>query len=167
MTRFAIALGSNEGARLDHLRRAVAELERLGSVEAVSGVYETEPVGGPDQDPYLNAVAVLDTTSEPHDLLAGLQEIEVDHGRVRDVRWGPRTLDLDIVASDGRPVRAPDLEIPHPRAAERRFVLEPLCEVWQEAMVADGLTAATARTLVADQEVARVAGSWLEDEPDR
>ena len=167
MTRFAIALGSNEGARLEHLRRAVKELERLGSVEAVSSVYETEPVGGPAQDRYLNAVVILDTTSDPHDLLAGLQGIEVDHGRVRDVRWGPRTLDLDIVASDGRPVRAPDLEIPHPRASERRFVLEPLCELWPEAMVAEGLEAATARTLVSDQDVTRVAGSWLEDEPDR
>ena len=167
MTRFAIALGSNQGARLDNLRRAVAELERLGSVEAVSGVYETEPVGGPAQDPYLNAVAVLDTTAEPHDLLAGLHRIEADHGRVREVRWGPRTLDLDIVASDGDPVRTSDLEIPHPRAAERRFVLEPLCDVWPEAMVDEGLTATAARALVSDQGVALLAARWLEEEPDR
>jgi 2-amino-4-hydroxy-6-hydroxymethyldihydropteridine diphosphokinase len=167
MTRFAIALGSNVGARLDHLRRAVAELDRLGSVDAVSGVYETEPVGGPAQDPYLNAVAVLDTTSGPHDLLKALHGIEDGHGRVREVRWGPRTLDLDIVASDGGPVRDPDLEIPHPRAAERRFVLEPLCEVWPEAIMAEGLTAATARTLVSDQEVSRLAAVLWEDEPDR
>ena len=166
MTRFAIALGSNEGARLEHLRRAVGELERLGSVEAVSGVYETEPVGGPTQDPYLNAVAVIDTTSDPHHLLADLHRIEAGHGRVRDVRWGPRTLDLDIVASDGYPVRAPDLEIPHPRAAVRRFVLEPLSEVWPEAIVGEGLTAASARNLVSDQEVALVAANWLEDELD-
>ena len=167
MTRFAIALGSNQGARLDNLRRAVAELERLGSVEAVSGVYETEPVGGPAQDPYLNAVAVLDTTAEPQDLLAGLHRIEADHGRVREVRWGPRTLDLDIVASDGGPVRTSDLEIPHPRAAERRFVLEPLCDVWPEAMVGEGLTATAARALVSDQGVALLAARWLEEEPDR
>ena len=102
MTRFAIALGSNEGARLDHLRRAVAELEDLGSVEAVSGVYETDPVGGPAQDPFLNAVAVLDTVSEPQDLLVSLHQIEAAHDRAREVRWGPRTLDLDIVSSDGR-----------------------------------------------------------------
>jgi 2-amino-4-hydroxy-6-hydroxymethyldihydropteridine diphosphokinase len=167
MTRFAIALGSNVGARLDHLRRAVAALERLGSVDAVSGVYETEPVGGPAQDPYLNAVAILDTTSEPHDLLEALHRIEADNGRVREVRWGPRTLDLDIVASDGRRVRDPDLEIPHPRAAERRFVLEPLCEVWPEAIVAEGLTAATASTLVSDQKMTRLAGILRDDEPDR
>ena len=167
MTRFAIALGSNVGARLDHLRRAVAALERLGSVDAVSGVYETEPVGGPAQEPYLNAVAVLNTPSEPHDLLKALHRIEDDHGRVREVRWGPRTLDLDIVASDGGSVRDPDLEIPHPRAAERRFVLDPLCEVWPEAIVAEGLTASTARTLVSDQEVSRLGGVLRDDEPDR
>jgi len=165
MTRFAIALGSNEGARLDNLRRAVAELQRIGTVEAVSGVYETEPVGGPAQDPYLNAVVVLDTPSEPHDLLAGIHRIEADHGRVRDVRWGPRTLELDIVATDAGPVRAPDLEIPHPRAAERRFVLEPLCDVWPEAIVAKGLTAATAKESVQDQEVVLVATRWLADDP--
>jgi 2-amino-4-hydroxy-6-hydroxymethyldihydropteridine diphosphokinase len=167
MTRYAIALGSNQGARLDHLRRAVAELDRLGSVEVVSGVYETEPVGGPAQDPYLNAVAVLDTTAEPHDLLTSLHRIEAAHERAREVRWGPRTLDLDIVASDGKAVRAPDLEIPHPRAAERRFVLEPLCEVWPEATVGKGLTAAAARALVSDQGVALLAVRWLEEEPDR
>ncbi len=167
MTRYAIALGSNEGDRLDHLRRAVAELEDLGSVEAVSGVYETEPVGGPAQDPFLNAVAVLDTMSEPQDLLVSLQQIEAAHDRAREVRWGPRTLDLDIVTSDGGLIRAPDLEIPHPRAAERRFVLEPLCEVWPEAMVGAGLSAAAARALVSDQGVALLAARWLEDEPDR
>lgn len=165
MTRYAIALGSNEGDRLDHLRRAVAELEDLGSVEAVSGVYETEPVGGPAQDPFLNAVAVLDTISEPQDLLVSLQRIEAAHERAREVRWGPRTLDLDIVTSDGSLIRAPDLEIPHPRAAGRRFVLEPLCEVWPEAMVGAGLSAVAARELVSDQGVALLAARWLEDEP--
>lgn len=167
MTRFAIALGSNEGARLEHLRRAVAELEDLGSVEAVSGVYETDPVGGPAQDPFLNAVAVLDTVSKPQDLLVSLHQIEAAHDRAREVHWGPRTLDLDIVSSDGAPVRMPDLEIPHPRAAERRFVLEPLCDVWPEALVGAGLTAAAARALVSDQGVALLAESWLEDESDR
>ena len=166
MTRFAIALGSNEGNRLDHLRRAVAELEDFGSVEAVSGVYETDPVGGPAQDPYLNAVAVLDTTSEPHDLLVSLHQIEADHGREREVRWGPRTLDLDIVTSDGSPIRTSDLEIPHPRAAERLFVLEPLCDVWPEAVVGTGLNAAAARALVSDQGVALLSARWLEDESD-
>ena len=167
MTRFAIALGSNEGARLDHLRRAMAELETLGSIEAVSGVYETDPVGGPAQDPYLNAIAVLDTMSKPKDLLESLHQIEAAHGREREVRWGPRTLDLDIVTSDGSPIRTSDLEIPHPRAAERLFVLEPLCDVWPEAVVGAGLTAASARALVSDQGVALLSATWLEDKSDR
>jgi 2-amino-4-hydroxy-6-hydroxymethyldihydropteridine diphosphokinase len=166
MTRFAIALGSNQGARRDHLRRAVAEVDRLGSVEEVSALYETEPIGGPAQAPYLNAVVVLESMSQPRDLLAALHQIEAAHGRTRDMRWGPRTLDLDIVAMDGDPIRAPDLEIPHPRAAERRFVLEPLCDIWPDAMVGDGLTAAAAKAVVTDQEVVRLAASWLEDEPD-
>jgi 2-amino-4-hydroxy-6-hydroxymethyldihydropteridine diphosphokinase len=167
MTRFAIALGSNEGDRLDHLRRAVAELEDFGSVEAVSSVYETDPIGGPAQNPFLNAVAVLDTMSEPHDLLVSLHQIEAAHDREREVRWGPRTLDLDIVTSDGSPIRTPDLEIPHPRAAERRFVLEPLCDVWPEAVVGAGLMAAAARAIVSDQGVALLSARWLEDDSDR
>jgi 2-amino-4-hydroxy-6-hydroxymethyldihydropteridine diphosphokinase len=167
MTRYAIALGSNQGARLDHMRRAVGEVDGLGSVEEVSGLYETDPVGGPAQAPYLNAVVVLETKAQPQDLLASLHRIEAAHGRTRDLRWGPRTLDLDIVAVDGNPIRDPDLEIPHPRAAERRFVLEPLCDVWPDAMVGDGLTASAARAVVADQEVVRLSASWLEEEPDR
>ena len=167
MTRFAIALGSNQGAQLDHLRRAVAEVDRLGSVEEVSALYETEPVGGPEQAPYLNAIVLLETTSLPRDLLAALQRIEAAHGRAREVRWGPRTLDLDIVAIDGDSIREPDLEIPHPRAAERRFVLEPLCDVWPDAIVDDGLTARAARAAVTDQEVTMLAASWLEDTPDQ
>jgi 2-amino-4-hydroxy-6-hydroxymethyldihydropteridine diphosphokinase len=167
MTRFAVALGSNQGARLDHLRRAVAEVDRIGCVVAVSALYETEPVGGPAQAPYLNAVVVLETKKQPKDLLAALHRIEAAHNRSRDLRWGPRTLDLDIVAIDGDPIREPDLEIPHPRAAERRFVLEPLCDVWPDAVVGDGLSAATAWAVVTDQEVVRVAASWLEDGPNR
>ena len=96
-----------------------------------------------------------------------LQQIEAAHDRAREVRWGPRTLDLDIVTSDGGPTRAADLEIPHPRAAERRFVLEPLCEVWPEALVGAGLSAAAARALVSDQGVALLAARWLEDGPNR
>ncbi len=127
----------------------------------VSSLYETDPVGGPDQDPYLNAVMVADSANEPHDLLVSLQRIESDHGRERGVRWGPRTLDLDIVASDGPPVADEGLEIPHPRARERRFVLEPLSELWPGADVGQGITAAHALTEVGDQRVDRLARDWL------
>lgn len=149
---------------MDHLRDSVAELRRLGAIEAVSGLYETEPIGGPAQDPYLNAVVVLDSSMSPHDLLDSLQGIEMAHGRSREVRWGPRTLDLDVIAKEGGAVDTPELQIPHPRAAERLFVIEPLSDVWPDAMVGEGMTAAAARELVADQEVGLLASSWLEDD---
>lgn len=160
MTRYAIALGSNQGGRVDHLRQAVAELEGLGTIEAISGLYETEPVGGPAQDPFLNAVVLLDTDLAPAKLLATLQQIETANDRVRTVRWGPRTLDLDIVAVDDQVIDTPDLQVPHPRAAERLFVLQPLCDVWPEAMVGDGLTAAEALSAVSGQVVDLVAADW-------
>ncbi len=160
MTRYAIALGSNQGGRVDHLRQAVAELEGLGTIEAISGLYETEPVGGPAQDPFLNAVVLLDTDLAPAKLLATLQQIETANDRVRTVRWGPRTLDLDIVAVDDQVIDTPDLQVPHPRAAERLFVLQPLCDVWPEAMVGDGLTAAEALSAVSGQVADLVAADW-------
>ena len=86
MTRYAVALGSNLGERMDHLRRSVDELRELGTVAAISGLYETQPVGGPDQGAYLNAVVLLDTDLAPDELLDSLQEIEARHGRVRTVR---------------------------------------------------------------------------------
>ncbi|HEU4916150.1 MAG TPA: 2-amino-4-hydroxy-6-hydroxymethyldihydropteridine diphosphokinase [Acidimicrobiia bacterium] len=160
MTRYAIALGSNQGGRVDRLRQAVAELEGLGTIEAISGLYETEPVGGPAQDPFLNAVVLLDTDLAPAKLLATLQQIETANDRVRTVRWGPRTLDLDIVAVGDQVIDTPDLQVPHPRAAERLFVLQPLCDVWPEAMVGDGLTAAEALSAVSGQVADLVAADW-------
>ena len=161
MTRYAIALGSNQGDRAGHLRGAVDGMGGLGSVVAVSGLYETEPIGGPDQAPFLNAVAILDTSLPPAELLERLQAIEDDDGREREVRWGPRTLDLDIVAVDGGPVDQPGLQIPHPRAAERRFVLQPLVEVWPEADIGGGVTAGEALGSVSDQEVDLLAPRWV------
>jgi len=164
MTRFAVALGSNLGARAAHLRGAVRELRRAGGIVAVSPLYETVPIGGPAQDRYLNAVVLLESNLSPAGLLALLQEIEATHGRVRGVRWGPRTLDLDIVAMDEGPVDVPELQIPHPRAAERRFVIDPLSDVWPEAQVGQGLRAGRAKELVDDQDVVLVAMNWLDDE---
>lgn len=165
MTRYAIGLGSNVGDRWRHLVDAIAELDRrLGGVK-VSGLYESEPVGGPDQAPYLNAVAVVDADLEPHDLLDVLQEVERAHGRERSVKWGPRTLDLDIVASDGSPIASPRLTVPHPRADEREFVLRPLSDVWPDALVADRLEAAAALGAVAGQGVDLLARRWIPPVP--
>lgn len=162
MTRYAIGLGSNEGDRLAHLRFAVDKIESLGSVVAVSSLYETAPVGGPPQDPFLNAVVVLDAEPGPEEMLSRLQAIEREAGRVRKDRWGPRMLDLDIVAWEGPPVATEDLIIPHQRASEREFVLAPLSEVWPNARVGD-VTASSALSEIDHQGVDKLRRSWLDD----
>jgi 2-amino-4-hydroxy-6-hydroxymethyldihydropteridine diphosphokinase len=165
MTKYAVALGSNQGDRAHHLRAAADEISRLGSVLAVSALYETAPVGGPEQGPYLNAVLALESPLFAHDLLERLQTIESGHGRERTVRWGPRTLDLDIIAMEGGSIDITGLQIPHPRAAERRFVLDPLCDVWPDAVVGEeGLTAAEARERLGDQEVDLLMPDWVGDD---
>jgi 2-amino-4-hydroxy-6-hydroxymethyldihydropteridine diphosphokinase len=161
MTRFAVSMGSNLGDRVGHLRGAIAELSENTSLESASSLYETAPVGGPDQDPYLNAVVVVSTDMDAHGLLALLNRVEAGRGRTREVQWGPRTLDLDIVATDGDPVdEGPELIVPHPRAGERRFVLQPLVEVWPDADL-DGATARQRLAHLEGQEVDRLAGQWV------
>jgi len=130
-----IALGSNQGDRELNLLRAVAELGKLpGSrITALSGFYDTEPVGGGEQENFLNAVLKLETGLSPHDLLAELQRIETGtFRRTREVRWGPRSMDLDILLYDEVSVNEEVLTIPHPRLHHRRFVLEPLAEIAPE-----------------------------------
>ncbi len=125
--RAFLGLGSNLGDRVAHLRAAVASLPDL---VATSPVYETAPVGGPaDQGPYLNLVAELHTARTPRQLLEVCHALERDAGRVREVRWGPRTLDVDVLLVEGIDVDEPDLQVPHPRMAERRFVLAPLADL--------------------------------------
>lgn len=131
MTRAFLGLGSNVGDRLDHLRSAVGSLP---DVEAVSDVYETDPVGGPDQGRFLNIVVQIDTDLGPRALLGLCHRLESAAGRVRDIRWGPRTLDVDILWIDGATLDEPDLQVPHPRMFERRFVLEPLAELAPELL---------------------------------
>jgi dihydroneopterin aldolase/2-amino-4-hydroxy-6-hydroxymethyldihydropteridine diphosphokinase len=128
--RAIIALGSNLGDRVAYLRFG---LERLSNVVSQSQVFETDPVGGPDnQGPYLNMVAVIDTDLDPYALLRRLLQIEAEAHRVRVERWGPRTLDLDLLFYDDVTINSEELIVPHPRFAERRFVLEPLSEVASE-----------------------------------
>lgn len=130
MPRGFLGLGSNVGDRLAHLRLGLAHLHGEGvEVTGVSGVWETEPVGGPDQGPFLNLVAEVETDLEPRALLARAQQAEVAEGRVRHERWGPRTLDVDIIHIEGVTVDEPDLQVPHPRMWQRRFVLAPLREL--------------------------------------
>jgi len=127
--RAYISLGSNLGDSLQTLRRAAAALGGLGAVVAASPVYETDPVGLVNQPAFLNAVVELDTTFEPLPLLDALLAIEADAGRERGVRFGPRTLDLDLIWYDGRRIESDRLTLPHPRAHEREFVLRPLADI--------------------------------------
>ncbi|MFH7242643.1 MAG: 2-amino-4-hydroxy-6-hydroxymethyldihydropteridine diphosphokinase [Spirulina sp.] len=126
----AIALGSNLG----HSRQVMASaLDRLGSLEgttvmAQSSLYKTAPVGPPQPD-YLNACAILQTRLSPHALMQSLLAIEADFGRLRQERWGPRILDLDLILYADWVIHEPDLHLPHPRFRERAFVLVPLAEI--------------------------------------
>lgn len=160
MTRYALGLGSNLGDRRQHLVDAVRRLAAVGEL-AVSPIYETEPVGGPDQGPFLNAVVVLDSDLDAEEILELCQAVEESHGRQREQRWGPRTLDLDIIATDGPPYRSERLTIPHPRAAEREFVLRPLSDVWPEAPVGEDVTASQALQDVSGQGVDYLASDWV------
>lgn len=132
-----IAVGANLGdapALVDDALGAVAS--RLnGDLLARSSLYATAPVGGPDQPDFVNAVAIVDSEMDRYDVLAVLQSMETEAGRVRDVRWGPRTLDLDVILSGEVVSDDPVLTIPHPRAHERAFVLIPWLEIDPEAQI--------------------------------
>lgn len=125
-----LGLGSNLDDRLLNLTRAVDELEERG-VRTISSsrVYETDPVGGPPQPEYLNAVIEVETALEPRELLKSALDVETKLGRVRGERWGPRIIDIDILTYGDRDVFEDDLVIPHPRMHERAFVLVPLLEL--------------------------------------
>ena len=131
--RVFLSLGSNLGDRMEHLRQGVES--RTGLV-AVSPVYETEPVGGPDQGAFLNIVAELDVDLDPYELLGLCHRIESAAQRVRDVRWGPRTLDVDIIWMDGIELDTERLTIPHVRWKERRFVMAPLRDLAPDLVTA-------------------------------
>jgi 2-amino-4-hydroxy-6-hydroxymethyldihydropteridine diphosphokinase len=132
-------------------------MDRLGEVTAVSTVYQTAPIGGPDQPPYYNAVVLLDTDLEPAALLNGLLHIEQMQGRQRAERWGPRIIDLDVLLYGDEEINEPGLIVPHPRMTERRFVLDPLLEVWPDAALPDGTPLRRELAAVADQQVEPLA----------
>ena len=132
-----LGLGSNVGDRMAHLQSAVDALDKNDNVDVleVSPVYETDPVGGPDQDPYLNAVVRIATLLDPRDLLALAHELEDARGRERTEHWGPRTLDVDLVWFRSYIVNTTPLTLPHPRAHERAFVLAPWADIDPDAEV--------------------------------
>jgi 2-amino-4-hydroxy-6-hydroxymethyldihydropteridine diphosphokinase len=124
------------GDRVALLQGALDSLAARGvRILAVSSVYETAPVGGPDQGDFLNAVALVRTSVEPLELLALCQQVEAEHDRIREVRWGPRTLDVDLIEMDGVAMEDEILTLPHPRARERAFVCIPWLEVDPDAVL--------------------------------
>ena len=131
--RAFLGLGSNLGDRWQYLRDAVSS---LAGVTAVSPVYETEPMGGPSQGPFLNVVVELETDLTPRQLLGVCHRLESAAGRVRADRWGPRTLDVDILMLGDLTIDDPDLQLPHPRMWSRRFVLQPLADIAPEVLPA-------------------------------
>lgn len=135
--RAFLGMGSNLGDRWAYLRDAV---DSLADVVAVSSVYETDPVGGPaDQDAYLNLVVELDTELTARQLMSVGQRLQAAAERVQAERWGPRTLDVDVLWIDGVTVDEPDLQVPHPSMFERRFVLAPLAELAPELVTEEAL----------------------------
>jgi 2-amino-4-hydroxy-6-hydroxymethyldihydropteridine diphosphokinase len=130
-----VALGANIGNPHEQLDLAIAMLREASDLIAISSYYSTKPVGGPQQPDYLNAVCLLESDLPALDLLSLLHGIEKSLGRERNERWGPRTIDLDLIQYGSLLSSADELQLPHPRAHERRFVLEPWHEIEPDALL--------------------------------
>lgn len=154
--RVALSIGANLGDRLAALQYAVDTLAEVGTVVAVSDVYETDPVGGPQQPEYYNAVVVLDTHAEPLKVLAAAHRAEQGRGRTREVRWGARTLDVDVLAYGQQVSQDPVLTLPHPRALERAFVLVPWAQVDPAFTLPDGRAVADVAATVPTDGIRQV-----------
>jgi len=157
-----LGLGANLGNRLRNLQAGLGALAPGARTLAVSSLYETEPVGPSGQPPYWNAAALVETALDPRDLLTLLKRVEWQMGRRLGERWGPRPLDLDILLAD-TVVRSSDLVVPHPRLAERPFVLVPLAELAPEVVhPLLGRTVEELRVQIGAAGLRRVAGpEWL------
>ena len=134
-----IGIGSNIGNRISYIRKAIYYLKQISNttILKLSSIYETEPIGEIIQRPFLNAVLELQTSKNPLQLLHSLQKIEQSLGRVRLERWGPRTIDLDILLFGRLSINHPDLVIPHPYLCSRRFALKPLSEIAPDHFIDD------------------------------
>ena len=161
MTRAVIAFGANLGDREATISAATRELAGSDGIElvAVSPVYETAAVKPAGVDPkapgYLNGVILIETSLDPHSLLDLLQRLEVEHGRVRDERWGDRTLDLDLIDFGGLEFADERLELPHPRAWQRAFVLQPWLDIDPDAVLVGRGPVAALRAAASDEVVRR------------
>lgn len=164
--RVVIALGSNLGRRMENLQGAVDSLFDAPGLAfvAVSPVYETDPVGGPEQGPYLNAVVVAESMLDPRTLLDRAQSVENAFGRERRERWGPRTLDVDLITVGDLMSDDPELTLPHPRAHERAFVLVPWAQA-DPAAVLPGHGPVAALLAGADQSGVRLRPDLVLEPP--
>lgn len=136
--RSYIALGSNLDNPQKQVEQAVIAIAALGNILTQSPWYQSTAVGPGQQPDYINGVICLDTELDAHSLLAALQQIEQQQGRVRDVRWGARTLDLDILLFDDQLINSTTLQVPHPRISERHFVIWPLHDIAPQLIIPDG-----------------------------
>ena len=162
MTPVVVAFGSNLGDRQRHIATALERLERLMQIDRVSGVYETEPMYVEDQPSFLNGVVIGRTALGPLALVTGLKAVEKEVGRLERTKNGPREIDLDLILFGALTLRSKaqtPVQVPHPRMAERRFVLEPLAEVAPETVVPNigGVASLLAKDVVQSQSVRRVA----------
>jgi len=133
--RAVVALGANLEEPATAIELAITLLAQSSELIARSSLYSTKPVGGPPQPDYINAVCIIESELPAHDLLSLLHGIEKSMGRVRNERWGPRVIDLDLITYDTMQSEDEDLTLPHPRAHERRFVLEPWLEIQPDAVL--------------------------------
>lgn len=164
-SRAYIGLGANLGDAPRTVRSAIAALDRLAdvSVVATSRLYRSKPVGPPGQPDYMNAVVSLDTALAPLDLLASLQAVERDFGRERGVRWGARTLDLDILLIGDAVIATERLTVPHPHLAKRAFVLWPLLDIAPDVRLPDGRAARALAEAVGHDGIVDVEPMWPDE----
>ena len=163
MNKVYIALGSNIAPRVDYLNRAIGAIGQVKQMSVVkqSSIYETEPVGYQDQAKFLNQVIEVQTTYSPMELLLACQSIEKKLGRERDVRWGPRTIDLDILLYNHEDIMTNQLIVPHPRMDSRAFVLVPLAELNPELVIpTTNQTVSEQLSLIANHEKRGVV-KWI------
>jgi 2-amino-4-hydroxy-6-hydroxymethyldihydropteridine diphosphokinase len=161
--RTVIAMGSNLGDRMDYLQGGLDGLFDTPRISflAVSPVYETAPVGGPEQPDYLNAVVIAETSMPAQAVLERCLSLEDAYGRVRDERWGPRTLDLDLIIYGDEVSNSPGLTLPHPRAHERAFVLAPWLDADPQAQIPGCGPVADLLAALGTAGIARVEGAVL------
>ena len=145
-----VAVGSNINDRLKNISEAITRLAEFGKISATSAIYETPPVGYENQANFLNAAATLQTDMQPLELLSKLQSIELELGRVREFKNGPRTIDLDLIFFDAQKIDSPELTLPHPRWRERDFVITPLIDLLEKNAL-DGDSFKELRTFLSTQ----------------